>query len=190
MNSGEEKSKSGKMIRCNPYGKYPKINKTAYIDAAAAIIGNVIIGENVFVGPGAVIRADEARSSVSVGNNCNIQDRVVIHGLAGSRVIIGDKTSLSHGCIIHGPCKIGNKCFIGFGSVVFRAVLEDNIFIKNLAVIEGVCIPNRKLVPNAAVVSSQKTVEALESISKNETMFINRVCGANLLLVKGYKKNA
>lgn len=95
------------MIRCNSNSDYPKIDKTAYINPTAMIIGKVSIGKNVFVAPGEVIRADEPGSSVSIGDNSNIQDRVIIHALGNSSVIIGKNTSLSHGCIVHGPCKIG-----------------------------------------------------------------------------------
>lgn len=109
-------SKRIKMIRKNPDGKFPSINKTAYIDSTAVIIGDVKIGKNVFVGPGAVIRADEPNSSITVKDNCNIQDRVIIHALENSSVSIDKSTSLAHGCIIHGPCKIGKNCFIGSGS--------------------------------------------------------------------------
>ncbi|MDP3041702.1 MAG: carbonate dehydratase [Candidatus Omnitrophota bacterium] len=176
------------MIRRNPYGDYPKIDKTAYIDLSAVIIGKVNIGKNVFVAPGAVIRADEIGSSVSIGDGSNIQDRVIIHALGNSSVIIGENTSLSHGCIIHGPCKIGKECFIGFGSVIFKALIKDNVFIKSLAVIEGVKIPNKKLIPNGAIISSPGIVESLQSLSREEMVFANKVVRANLRLAKGYKK--
>jgi carbonic anhydrase/acetyltransferase-like protein (isoleucine patch superfamily) len=175
------------MIRRNPSGDYPKIYKTSYIDPSAVIIGQVNIGKNVFVGPGAVIRADETESSISISDGSNIQDRVIIHALGNSSVIIGKKTSLSHGCIVHGPCKIGQGCFIGFGSVIFKAFINDNVFIKNLAVIEGVKIPNNKFVPNGAIINSARVVESLQSISKKEIVFANRVIQANLRLVKGYR---
>ncbi|OGX19280.1 MAG: carbonate dehydratase [Omnitrophica WOR_2 bacterium RBG_13_44_8b] len=176
------------MIRRNPNGDYPKIDKTAYIDSSVVIIGNVSIGKNVFVAPGAVIRADETGSSVSVGDSSNIQDRVIIHALGNSSVIIGKNTSLSHGCIVHGPCKIGKECFIGFGSVVFKAILKDSVFVKSLAVIEGVKIPDKKFIPNGAIISLPRTVESLRFISKEEIVFANKVVKANLRLAKGYKK--
>jgi len=176
------------MIRRNPNGDYPKIDKTAHVDPSAVIIGKVRIGKNVFVAPGAVIRADETESSVSIGDGSNIQDRVIIHALGNSSVIIGKNTSLSHGCIVHGPCKIGKGCFIGFGSVIFKALIKDNVFIKSLAVIERVKIPNKKFIPNGAIISSPRMVESLQSISKEEIAFANKVAEVNLRLAKGYKK--
>lgn len=176
------------MIRRNPSGDCPKIDKTAYIDSSAVIIGKVKIGKNVFVAPGAVIRADETESSISIGDGSNIQDRVIIHALGNSSVIIGKNTSLSHGCIVHGPCKIRKGCFIGFGSVIFKAIIKDNVFIKSSAVIEGVKIPNKKLIPNGAIMTSLRVVESLQSISKEEIAFAKKVTDTNLRLVKGYKE--
>jgi len=176
------------MIQRNPNGDYPKIDKTAYVDPTAMIIGKVKIGKNVFVAPGAVIRADETKSSVSIGDGSNIQDRVIIHALGNSSVIIGENTSLSHGCIVHGPCRIGKECFVGFGSVIFKALIKDNVFIKSLAVIDGVKIPNGKLIPNGAIISTSRKIESLQSVSKEEVLFAKKVSDTNLRLVKGYKR--
>ncbi len=175
------------MIRKNPQGDLPQIHKTAYVDSTAVIIGKVRIGKNVFVGPGAVVRADEPNSSITVKDNCNIQDRVIIHALENSSILIDKNTSLAHGCIIHGPCKIGKGCFIGFGSVIFKALIKDNVFIKSLAVIEGVRIPNKKFIPNGAIIVSPRAVESLQSISREEIVFANKVAEVNLRLAKGYR---
>jgi len=176
------------MIRCNPSSEYPKIDKTAYIDPMAVIIGKVNIGKNVFVAPGAVIRADEQKSFIVIGDNCNIQDRVIIHALGNSSVIIGKNTSLSHGCIVHGPCKIGKGCFIGFGSVVFKSELADYVFIKHLAVVEGVNIPYQKVIPSGEVIDSDK-LKILKPVSKKTRDFSKQVIKTNLTLRKGYLNN-
>ena len=176
------------MIRRNPNGNYPKIDKTTYIDPSAVIIGKVNIGKNVFVAPGAVIRADEQESFIVIGDNCNIQDRVIIHALGNSSVIIGKNTSLSHGCIVHGPCKIGKGCFIGFGSVVFKSELADYVFVKHLAVVEGVNIPCKKVVSSGEVIDSNN-LNILKPVSKKTRDFSTQVIKTNLNLRKGYLKN-
>ena len=175
------------MIRRNPQGDYPKIDKTAYIDLSAVIIGKVKIGRNVFVAPGAVIRADEPGSFIRIGDNCNIQDRVVIHALGNSSVIIGQNTSLSHGCIIHGPCAIAKGCFVGFGSVIFKAKLEDGVFVKFMAVVSGVNIPSRRLIPDRAVVDTKAKVKLLSAASGEFRKFSQRVLRANRNLLNGYR---
>ena len=80
-------------VKVQPQGDYPQVNNTAYIDPGAIIIGKVKIGKNVFVGPGAVTRADEPGSWITIKDNCNIQDRVIIHALEGTSVLIGENTS-------------------------------------------------------------------------------------------------
>src|ERR1700677_4464635 len=97
------------MLRRNPHGDFPQVKESAYVDQTAIICGKVIIGDNVFIGPYAVIRADELDAKgelepIIIGANSNIQDGVVIHSKAGGLVKIGEYTSIAHRSIIHGPC--------------------------------------------------------------------------------------
>ena len=106
-------------LRLNHMGDWPQVDPSAYIDPTAQLIGKVRIGPRVYVGPNAVIRADEADSSlrvspIEIGSECNVQDGVIIHALSGSKVMVGRRSSLGHGCIVHGPCTLGKRCFIGF----------------------------------------------------------------------------
>ena len=175
------------MIRKNPNGDYPKIDNTAYIDPAAVIIGNIKIGKNVFVGPQAVIRADEPDSSITIKDNCNIQDKVVIHALEDTSVLIGENTSLAHGCIIHGPCKISSNCFVGFGSVVFNAEVGKGVIIMHLVVVEGVSISPEKVVGSSQLINSTAGVRELKGVEKKLKEFTEKIVKANLDLAKGYK---
>ena len=106
------------MLRKNPNGDYPQVSPEAYIDPTAIICGKVIIEEGVFVGPYAVIRADEVDETGSmqpiiIKSQSNIQDGVVIHSKSGAKVEIGQRTSIAHRSIIHGPCQVGDDVFIG-----------------------------------------------------------------------------
>jgi len=175
------------MMEWNPSGDYPQIDKTVYVHATAVIIGKVRIGKNVFVGPHAVVRADEPKSSVVIGDNCNIQDRVIIHALKESSVDIEDNISLSHGCIIHGPCKIGKGCFIGFGSVVFRADIGERVCVKHLAAVEGVDVASGRMIESCRVISCEDDTRRLAYVDKETKNFMDRVIETNLELVKGYK---
>jgi len=175
------------MIRKNPNGDYPQIDNTAYIDPTAVIIGKVKIGRNVFIGPQAVIRADEPNSSIIIKDNCNIQDSAVIHALENASVLIEENTSLAHGCIIHGPCKIGRNCFIGFGSVVFNAEVAEGVVIMHLAVVEGVNILPERVVESSKLINSVDDVRELAHVDKELRGFAKRVIKTNLDLAKGYK---
>lgn len=175
------------MLRRNPQGDYPQIDKSAYIDPTAVIVGKVTIGKNVFIGPGAVIRADEAGSSIAVSDNCNIQDRAIIHALENTSVLIGENTSLAHGCIIHGPCKIGKNCFIGFGSVVFKSEIGKKSLVRHLAVVETVNIFPERVVESGQLVNSAEGVRGLRCTGQRDKAFMEKVIKVNLNLARGYK---
>lgn len=176
------------MLRCNPRGDYPQVDESVYIDSLATVIGNVIIGKNTFVGPGAVIRADEPGSSIIINDNCNIQDNAVIHSLSNTTVEIDKNTSLAHSCVVHGPCRIGKGCFIGFGSIVFNSTLGNDVVVKHRAVVEGVTVPAERIIRNGAVVDSDKKVCGLKPVSDKAKIFSNEVIKVNLKLAEGYKK--
>jgi len=174
--------------RPNPRGEFPSIAANAFVDPTAVVLGKVLIGDEVLVGPGAVIRADEPGSSIEIGDRCNIQDRVVIHALEGSAVVVGSETSLAHACIVHGPCRIGRGCFIGFGSVIFDAVLGDGVVVKHLAVVEGVEVGPGRVIDSGSKVDTADRARGLE-LADNETReFAKKVVAANLSLQKGYRK--
>ena len=172
------------MIRKNPNGDYPQIDNTAYIDPTTVIIGKVKIGKNVFVGPQAVIRADEPNSSITIKDNCNIQDRAIIHALEGTSVLIEEN---AHGCIIHGPCKISRNCFIGFGSVVFNAEVGKDVIITHLVVVEGVNILPERVVRSSQLIDSVAGVRELNGVDKKLKEFTEKIVKANLDLAKRYK---
>jgi carbonic anhydrase/acetyltransferase-like protein (isoleucine patch superfamily) len=171
----------------NPDGQFPKISSEAWIFDTALIIGNVIIEDNVFIGPNAVIRADEPGSSIIIQSNCNVQDNVVIHSLSNSEVKIGNNTSLAHGCIVHGPCEIGKNCFVGFGALVFDCNIGEDTLVLHKAVVRGIEVPPHKVVPDGAVLTEKKNTNVLENITTDLAEFKKSVVRENLKLVKGYK---
>ncbi|MDR7664992.1 carbonate dehydratase [Methanosarcina sp. Z-7115] len=175
------------MLLPNPNGQFPKISNKAWVFETALIIGNVTIEENVFVGPNAVLRADEPGSSIVIRSGCNVQDNVVVHSLSDSEVRIGNNTSLAHGCIVHGPCKIGESCFIGFGTVVFDCNIGKDTVVFHRSIVRGVEILPHKVVPDGAAITSQKAASALEDITADLAEFKKSVVRANIDLVEGYK---
>lgn len=170
--------------------RMPEISRSAWISVAAVIVGNVVIGDDVFVAPNAVIRADEPGSSIVIGSKCNVQDNVVIHALSDSEVVIGSSTSLAHGCIVHGPCRIGVGCFIGFGAVVFDCAVGKDTLILHNATVRGARIPSGKVVPDGQTITRQDDVRGLEEITQDLADFKISVVRANMDLVKDYRKLA
>ena len=106
-------------------GKTPKIHPTAFISEAAYIVGNVEIGENSSVWPGAVIRGDYGR--ITIGNNTNIQDNCVLH--ADDYLEVGDGVVVTHGAVLH--ChKVGNNVMVGVNAALLENVeIGDNCII-------------------------------------------------------------
>jgi carbonic anhydrase/acetyltransferase-like protein (isoleucine patch superfamily) len=186
-----EKS-SNASLRCNPNGDLPDVDPTAYVDPSAQVIGNVHIGPKVYIGPNAVIRADESDGNgdvqpVVIESGCNVQDGVIVHALAGTQVRIGARTSLAHGCIIHGPCIFGEWCFVGFRAVVFDATLGDGVFIDTSAVVQGVDLPANALVGPGVVVSSKEdAAKQVGTTSQANVRFREDVVAANQTLADGY----
>ena len=134
------------MIRRNPSGDLPEVHDTAFVDPTAILCGKIVVKENVFIGPYAVIRADEVDEQgrmepIVIGAHSNIQDGVVIHSKAGGLVEIGEYTSIAHRSIVHGPCRVGNRVFIGFNSVLFDCVVGDGSVVRHNSVVEHCRVP-------------------------------------------------
>ncbi|WP_317619613.1 ribulose bisphosphate carboxylase small subunit [Ancylothrix sp. D3o] len=174
----------------------PKIHDSAYVHSFSKIIGDVKIGANVLVAPGTSIRADEG-SPFSIGDNTNIQDGVVIHGLEEGRVIgddgnsysvwIGQRTSITHMALIHGPAYVGDDSFIGFRSTVFNSRVGKGCIIMMHALIQDVEIPAGKYVPSGAIITNQQQADRLPDVQESDMKFSRHIIGINEALRAGYR---
>jgi carbonic anhydrase/acetyltransferase-like protein (isoleucine patch superfamily) len=178
-----------KMLYRNHAGDKPVVAATATIHPSAVVIGNVLIGEKVFVGPNAVIRADEPCpagkvEAIVIESEVNIQDGVIIHALGGSPVRIGKGSSLAHGAVIHGPCSVGENCFVGFKTVVFKADLGAGVIIQHQTLVEGVTIPAGMHVPSMFGVMSEDDVRQLRPVTAELTAFAEKVRQTNVFLAE------
>lgn len=130
-------------------GKTPKIGKSTWVSEAAYVIGNVEIGENSGVWPGAVVRGDLA--SIEIGNYVTIQDNCVIHSgspfVPPGDAIIGDKVHIGHGAVVN-CIKIGNNVLIGMNATVLHEVEIGDfcIIAAGCVVTRGMIIPDRSFV--------------------------------------------
>lgn len=177
------------MLYRNHAGDTPKVDVSANVHPSAVLIGNVHIGEKVFVGPNAVIRADETCSegkveAIVIEPEVNIQDGVIIHALGGSPVRIGKGASLAHGAVVHGPCEVGENCFIGFNSVVFNAALGKGVVVQHQALVEGVSIAAGRHVPSMTAVLSAEEAERLNLASPELVAFADKVRQTNVFLAE------
>ncbi len=125
-------------------GRMPRIAESAFVSEAAYIVGDVEIGENSSVWPGAVIRGD--MGSIKIGRNTQIEDNVVLHGAPGA-LEIGNDVHIGHGAMVNG-LKIGNRVLIGINATVLhKAVIGDFCIIgANSLVAQGAVIPAHSFV--------------------------------------------
>ena len=134
-------------------GYKPIIQKSSFIHELASVTGNVMIGKDVYVGPGAAIRGDWGE--IIIEDGCNVQENCTIHVFPGKSVILKEAAHIGHGAVIHGG-NIGKNTLIGMNSVVMDdAVVGDECIVGALCFIKGeMQIPNRKLVVgNPAVIN-------------------------------------
>lgn len=119
-----------------------------WVADSAEVIGNIILGENVSVWYGCVLRGDN--EPVHIGDNTNIQDLSIIHTDVGAPVTIGKNVTVGHRVILHG-CEIGDDSLIGMGSTILnRARIGRNCIIgANALIPEGKEIPDNSLVMGA-----------------------------------------
>ena len=126
-------------------GYKPVIHESAYIHPQAAVTGNVIIGKDVYIGPGAAIRGDWGK--IVIQDGCNVQENCTIHMFPGVTVTLKKSAHIGHGAIIHGAT-IGENSLVGMNAVVM-----DNVNIGKECIVgalsfvkEGMDIPDRKVV--------------------------------------------
>ncbi|MBA4139179.1 MAG: transferase hexapeptide repeat family protein [Segetibacter sp.] len=126
-------------------GFTPVVHPSSFIHPQAAITGNVIIGKNVYVGPGAAIRGDWG--SIIIEDGCNVQENCTIHMFPGVTVVLKEGAHIGHGAIIHGAT-IGRNCLIGMNAVIMdNAELGDESIAGALAFIKAdEKIPSRSLI--------------------------------------------
>ena len=140
----------------------PVIHESSFIHPQSAITGNVIIGKNVYIGPGAAIRADFGK--IIIEDGCNVQENCTIHMFPGVTVLLKENAHIGHGAIIHGAT-IGKNCMIGMNAVIMdNVILEDECIVGALSFVKAdQNIPARSLlVGNPAKVIKYVSDEMIE----------------------------
>lgn len=126
-------------------GFKPVIDQSAYIHPNATVTGNVIIGEDVYIGPGAAIRGDWG--GIVIEDGCNVQENCTIHMFPGVTVLLKESAHIGHGAIIHGG-EIGRNTLVGMNAVVMdNAKVGDGCIVGALCFVPAdMVIPDRKVV--------------------------------------------
>jgi carbonic anhydrase/acetyltransferase-like protein (isoleucine patch superfamily) len=126
-------------------GYKPVVHESSFIHPQAAVTGNVIIGKNVYVGPGAAIRGDWGE--IIIEDGCNVQENCTIHMFPGTTVILKESAHIGHGAIIHGAV-IGRNAMVGMNAVIMDdVVIGDECIVGALTFVPAsTIIPERKVV--------------------------------------------
>lgn len=126
-------------------GYRPVVHESAFVHPQAAVTGNVIIGRDVYIGPGAAIRGDWGQ--IIIDDGCNVQENCTIHMFPGITVRLHASAHIGHGAIIHGA-SIGRNSLVGMNAVIMDEVeLGEECIVGALCFIKsGEKIPRRSLV--------------------------------------------
>jgi len=126
-------------------GFRPVIHESAFVHPNATVTGNVIIGRDVYIGPGAAIRGDWG--GIVIEDGCNVQENCTVHMFPGVTVILEERAHIGHGAIVHGA-RIGRNTLVGM-----NAVIMDNAVVGPECIVGALCfvaaemqIPARKVV--------------------------------------------
>jgi len=126
-------------------GFRPVVHETAFVHPQAAVTGNVVIGRDVYVGPGAAIRGDWG--AVVIEDGCNVQEGCTVHMFPGITVVLEESAHVGHGAIVHGA-RIGRNALVGMNAVVMdNAVVGEGCIVGALCFVPAdMRIPDRKVV--------------------------------------------
>lgn len=165
-----------------PRTAVPVVPATAYVDPFAVLLGDVRLGDDVFIAPFVSIRADEGEP-IAIGAESNVQDGAVIHGLptaasgepvaanryvvdgASYSVYLAERVSIEHQAQLHGPVWIEADVWVGMQALVARARIGAGTVIEPRAAVLGVSIEPGRFVPAGVIVSRQDIADRLPEIT-------------------------
>ena len=158
--------------------KRPLVHAKAFVHETAVVIGDVVIEEEVNVWPCAVIRGDIERITVKKG--ASVQDGAVLHTDPGFPTIIGERSTVAHGCIMHG-CRIGKDTLIAMGAIVLTgAEVGEGCIIG-----AGAVVPEGKSIPSGTI-SIGIPAKVLRNVEAHDKERIKKTAEAYRRLMKKY----
>lgn len=166
-------------------GRTPVLGARVWIDPGAHVIGDVTLGDDCSVWPGAVIRGDMHR--ITIGARCSVQDGAVLHITHDSRfnpggfpLTIGDDVSIAHQVMLHG-CTIGSRIVLGMQALVMDgAVVGDDVIVA-----AGTLIPPGKVLPGGMLYRG-RPAQPVRPLTPEELEFLPYVAGNYVKLKDQY----
>jgi phenylacetic acid degradation protein len=126
-------------------GHIPVIHESSFVHPLAAVTGNVIIGKNCYIGPGAAIRGDWGE--IILEDGVNVQENCTVHMFPGKSIVLKEGAHVGHGAVIHGA-NLGRNCLIGMNSVIMDdAEIGDECIVGAMSFVKAEAkFPKRKLI--------------------------------------------
>lgn len=156
-------------------GKTPRVASSALVADTAYLIGDVEVGEDASIWPGAVVRGDMA--PIRIGRNSHIEDNVVLHGPAN----IGDNSMVGHNCVVEGT--VGSNTLVANGAtILFDARIGDKCLVAAKAVVlENMKVPDRSFIAGVPA-----TIRG--EVTKHHTDLMEYYLSYYMGLVEEYRK--
>lgn len=157
----------------------PKIDPTAWVAPDAVVIGDVEIGANTTVWPGAVIRGDIGK--IEIGENCNIQDNAVIHPNSDDGIMIGNNVTIAHSAVIDG-CDLGDNVVVGINSTILHnSKVKRNTIVGAASLLQ----PGTETEPNS--VYNGSPAQKVRDLTEEDKKAIENMAKTYTKLKDGYK---
>ena len=152
----------------------PEIKQTSFVAPNASLIGRVKIGENSSVWFNTVLRGD--METITIGHESNIQDLSMGHADPGFPLVLGNRVTIGHHCVLHG-CKIGDDCLIGMGAIIMNGVRigRGSIIGAGAVLLERMEVPEFSMVVGSpAKVRKTYDESILENIRESAQIYVKR----------------
>ena len=152
-------------------GYIPVVHKSSFVHPLAAVTGNVIIGKDCYIGPGATIRGDWGQ--IVLEDGVNVQENCTVHMFPGKSITLKESAHIGHGAIIHGA-NIGKNVLVGMNTVIMDdAEIGDESIVGAMAFVKAETkIPRRSLVVgNPAKIIKQVTDEMIAWKTKGTKLY-------------------
>ena len=141
-------------------GVTPVVDPSSYVHPSAVLIGDVVIGRNCYIGPGACLRGDFGR--ILIGDGANVQDNCIMHGFPGTDTIVEENGHIGHGAILHG-CRVRRGALVGMNSVV-----NDNADIGEAAIVAALSFVKAEMVVPPRMLAAGSPARILRALTAVE----------------------
>jgi carbonic anhydrase/acetyltransferase-like protein (isoleucine patch superfamily) len=171
----------------SPYnGMHPQLGHGAWVHPRATVIGEVALGENTSVWPGAVLRGDV--NHIHIGAGTNVQDNSVLHvshktaaDPVGAPIIVGARVTIGHAVVLHG-CTIEDECLIGMGSII----LDQAVLRKNVLLGAGSLVPEGKVLESGYLYLG-RPAKRVRELTAEELAYFNYSAEHYIQLMQSYR---